>query len=127
MMFRNFPPAVLLCAATLLGTAAQAAPGASDAAQQRYALDRQACLSGQSQESRDVCLREAGAALQAARANQLTSEDANTYERNAVQRCSVFKTSEDRSECMGRMTGKGAVSGSVEGGGLLREIVTPVR
>ncbi|MDF1486134.1 hypothetical protein PY257_13245 [Ramlibacter sp. H39-3-26] len=115
---------LLFCAAALLGAAAHAAPG--DAAQQRYRLYRQDCLRSQSQESQAACLHEAEAALQAERAGQLAGGDAATYERNALQRCAVFKSAEDRSDCRARMSGGGTTSGSVEGGGLLREAVTPL-
>jgi len=71
-------------------------------------------------------LREIGAAAQAARTGDLTSPGGNTYERNAMARCEVFKTQQDRSDCQARLQGS-PVSGSVEGGGVLREATTPVR
>jgi hypothetical protein len=42
------------------------------------------------------------------------------YRRNAMARCDVFKTEEDRRACHERMR-HGTVSGSVAGGGILRE------
>ncbi|MBN9330712.1 MAG: hypothetical protein ABT03_01475 [Comamonas sp. SCN 67-35] len=72
-------------------------------------------------ESRAACVREVGAAAQAARAGQLTSDDAATYERNALARCSVFKNPQDKSDCIKRMGPRASLSGSVEGGGILRQ------
>jgi hypothetical protein len=112
------PAALLLCAA------AQAAPDSN--ARSRYSEERAACASVPA-ESRAACVREAGAAQQAARAGQLTSES-GAYERNAMARCEVFKTPGDRSDCEARIRSGSTVSGSVEGGGVLREaetLVTP--
>lgn len=106
----------------LVGTAQAAAPG--DAAHQRYEQDRQACLSGNTWEARDTCLREAGAALQASRRGNLTSDDATRLADNALQRCDVFKSHEDQAACVARVQDESKVSGSVKEGGLLRESVT---
>ena len=73
--------------------------------------------------SRAACVREVGAAAQAARAGELTSDDAATYERNALARCAVFKNPQDKSDCIKRMGPNARLSGSVEGGGILREEV----
>lgn len=110
------PIALLLCAG-----AAQAATEARS----QYNSDRAACAAVP-EESRAACIREAGAAAQAARAGQLSSSDAGAYERNALMRCEAFKTPEDRSDCEARVRSSATVSGSVEGGGLLREAVTPI-
>lgn len=67
--------------------------------------------------------REAAAAAQAAQAGELTSLDAAGYQRNALARCEVFRTEEDRQDCRDRLGAKAQVQGSVEGGGLLREEV----
>lgn len=71
--------------------------------------------------SRAACVREVGAAAQAARAGQLVSDDAATYERNALARCSVFKNPQDKSDCVKRMGPRATLSGSVDGGGILRQ------
>ena len=78
---RYAPLAVLL-----LAGAAQAAPDGT--ARERYLQDRQACMSGNTWQARDTCLREAGAALQAARRGNLTSSEAERLDNNALQRCS---------------------------------------
>ena len=103
---------------------APAVQGSHADPQARYERERAACLSGQSQQDRSTCLREAGAALQAARRGELAS-GAGELARNARERCKVLAGAE-RSDCLARMRGEGTVSGSVEGGGILREKVTVV-
>lgn len=118
---RFVPLALLLCAG-----AAQAASDGS--AREHYLQDRQACMSGHTWQARETCLREAGAAQQAARRGNLTSSDAERLESNAMQRCEVFKSTESRAACVARVRDSG--SGSVPEGGLLREstitTITPV-
>ena len=83
-----------------------------------YAQDRAFCNSGQSAQDRQTCLREAGAAAQEApRGNLTEAPDANKF-----ARCDYHKDPNDREYCIRRMKGEGTVSGSVEGGGLLREL-----
>ena len=50
---------------------------------------------------------------------------ARYVERNRLLRCEVHPTAADREECIRRMT-QGTVRGSVEGGGVVRELVTRV-
>ncbi|MBZ0224778.1 MAG: hypothetical protein WA917_04060 [Comamonas sp.] len=83
--------------------------------------DAVAACAGEPAASRAACVREMGAAAQAARAGQLTSDDAATYERNALARCAVFKNPQDKSDCAKRMGPRAQLSGSVDGGGILRE------
>lgn len=65
--------------------------------------------------------REEAAARQAAKQGQLgDGQSASQYERNALARCQVFKTDEDRNSCAQRVR-NGQVSGSVQGGGILME------
>ena len=49
----------------------------------------------------------------------------NEYERNALRRCEVFKTPEDRTACVARVR-QPSLSGSVESGGLIRQTTQPV-
>jgi hypothetical protein len=49
------------------------------------------------------------------------------YTLNSVQRCSVFKTPEDRRACLDRMQKPTSVQGSVDGGGELREYTYQVQ
>jgi hypothetical protein len=92
-------------------------------AQARYQQERAVCLSGQSHQDRDTCLREAGAALQEAKMGK-PAEGANSYEQNQAARCEQLPAS-DREDCVRRLR-EGTVSGSVEGGGIYRELRTTV-
>ena len=112
-------------AAMLVTILAQAAEPVRPAdAQKRYLEERADCQSPSSAEDKTSCLREAGAALHEARSGKLA--DANTdYESNRIARCDYLKGL-DKIYCVRRMTGEGTTSGSVEGGGILRELVVIV-
>jgi hypothetical protein len=115
-----------LCAlGALLSASALAAGnrGASDA-QAQYMRDRAACNAGQSTEDRATCLKEAGAALQAARNGELTSESPAAYRQNVLLRCKE-QPADAREACMARM--QNPAQGSVGGGGLLFEARTPAQ
>lgn len=112
-------PALMGAAMLLCSSAAFAASQAPSALQQ----ERAACAR-LPEESRSACEREAGAAAQAARSGDLRSMDASTYERNALARCDAFQAPQDKAECQARMGSRATVGGSVEGGGLLRELTT---
>lgn len=110
--------------ATLVAGMALAAGGNLSEAQARYQQDRAACMSGQSYQDRATCLKEAGAALQEARRGRL-GDGQTAYERNQTLRCDSLKGG-DREDCLRRMRGEGTVSGSVEGGGIYRELRTTI-
>ena len=112
-------PALMGAAMLLCSSAAFAASQAPSALQQ----ERAACAR-LPEESRSTCEREAGAAAQAARSGDLSSMDASTYERNALALCDAFQAPQDKAECQARMGSRATVGGSVEGGGLLRELTT---
>jgi hypothetical protein len=80
------------------------------------------CTSGQSNQDRATCLREAGAAFAEAKRDGL-ADGSTPYVRNALQRCERLPD-EDRRACVSRMQGQGTTSGSVAGGGIYRELVT---
>jgi hypothetical protein len=103
---------------TLLATSAHAAPNS------RYQEARQACLSGQTYESKEVCLKEAAAAAGEAKKGNLT-DTPDRYRQNALARCNVLPQA-DRDACARRVEGDGTTSGSVEGGGIYRETRTIV-
>jgi hypothetical protein len=117
-----------LCAAgALLGaTAAVAAdrPNLSEA-QGTYQRDRAACMSGRTSQDRETCLQEASAALQESGRGNL-NDGQSDFERNRLLRCEK-QPPEDREDCVRRMSSEARTSGSVEGGGVLRELVTPER
>lgn len=121
-------PVVKLCAgafgAMLVAGMAVAADGDLAEAQARYRQDRAACIAGQSHQDRATCLREAGAALQEAKRGG-DGNDQNEYEKNRLLRCERLAAGE-REDCVRRMHGEGTVSGSVEGGGIYRELRTTV-
>lgn len=105
------------------GLAAAAASDLSEA-QARYRQERATCMRGQSHQDRATCLQEAGAALQEARRGTL-GDGRSSYVQNRLMRCEVH-AGEDRQDCLRRMHGEGTISGSVEGGGIYRELRTTV-
>lgn len=109
-----------LAGATSLAVAAQPRP-ATDGALYR----QEVAVCDHIQQDRAACIREAGAARQAARHGGLTT--APDHARNALARCSVHPPAE-RANCEARIlgTGRTTIEGSVLGGGLLRETVTLV-
>ena len=110
--------------ALLVAGMAAAAGDSLSEAQARYQQDRAACISGQSNQDRATCLREAGAALQEAKRGR-SGDQPSSYEKNQLARCDRL-AGEDRDDCLRRMRGEGTVSGSVEGGGIYRELRTTV-
>jgi len=110
-----------MAAALLLSPVLAAEPSVLSPAQV-YQKDRAACLKGLSQQDRATCLKEAGAVLAEARRAQLgNGEDAHTLANNALLRCKVVLP-DARSACERMARGEGKVSGSVESGGVLKEI-----
>jgi len=78
-------------------------------------------------QERSACLRERGAAKEEARRNGLTSASPTAYDQNALARCQQQPMG-DRAACEARVKGTGMSSteGSVLGGGMIRETVTPI-
>lgn len=99
-----------------LGALLFAGTAFAETPQQAYQRERAICLSGQSHQDRATCLKEAGAALAEARRGGLTPAGPN-----ATQRCGALD-GEERAACIARMSGAGVVRGSVEAGGLYREL-----
>jgi len=113
--------AVLLAAGGLLaaGMAGAQAPRGSGIYQ------REVAVCDHIQQDRAACIREAGAARQEASRGGLTG--APDYLANALARCAPQPPAE-RMACEQRVRGTGTTSieGSVLGGGVIRETVTPV-
>ena len=111
--------AALICAASFIGSAAWAqAPGNAQVQRDRANCDGV-------QQDREACRREAGAAKQEAQRGGLTPGD--QAEQNALARCQMLQPAADRADCEARVRGAASsTSGSVMGGGVLRETVTPV-
>ena len=118
--------AALAAAALLVATTAVAAGNTDKSeARVRYEKDRAACMSGKSHQDRETCLKETVAALAAAERGNLPVADKNTYERNRLVRCNALPVP-DREDCVRRMNGEGVVAGSVENGGIYRELVRTI-
>jgi len=79
------------------------------------------------QQDRAACLREAGAAQQEAQRGGLSNAGPGIESQNALARCQL-QPEADRADCEARVKGTGRTSteGSVMGGGMIRETVTPV-
>ena len=89
-----------------------------------YQSEGQACMSGRTQQDRDTCLKEARNANADKRRGVLDTQ--GNLEANAMARCNAFTTGEDKAACQARVMGMGNTSGSVAGGGLIRELETVV-
>ena len=115
-------------AGLLVGLASFAAmsaePAASTDAKARYEQERARCMSGTSGQAQATCLKEAGAALQASREGMLNDGNAK-YRKNAKERCDAL-TGDEQRDCVARMKNASNTteSGSVKGGGIIRETVT---
>src|SRR3954470_9852144 len=88
-----------------------------------YQREVQACMSGKTQEDQATCLKEARNA-QADKKRGILDNGTN-FQANAVARCDAL-TGEDKAACQARMMGFGNTTGSVAGGGVLREVETVV-
>jgi hypothetical protein len=112
--------AVTAAAAQLAGTPAGAPLDTSGT----YQAEVQACMNGKTAEDQATCLKEARNA-QADKKRGVLDNANGQFEANARARCGAL-AGEDRSACEARMMGYGNVSGSVAGGGVLREVETVV-
>lgn len=119
-------PAFILAAAGLFLCTSQAfAAGTGVAAEARYKQDMAVCNSGQSNQDVKTCRLEARNALAQALRGALTTAP-EALAPNARLRCNAHE-GEARVACEARMRGEGTTSsGSVGGGGILRETVTVV-
>ncbi|MEP7298599.1 MAG: hypothetical protein ABI702_20635 [Burkholderiales bacterium] len=99
-----------------------ATPAPNSEIQARYERERAVCLQGLSNQDRNTCLKEAGAARDAARRGDLDVENEH-YRRNALERCKALPGDEAK-DCRLRIQGAGTTSGSARDGGIYRELVT---
>ena len=115
----RFPLCASICAAGLIGVAAWAqTPGTASQ------VERERANCDGVQQDRDACRREAGAARQEAQRGGLAP--AGQGDQNALARCQL-QPAADRADCEARVKGGAtSTSGSVMGGGVIRETVTPV-
>jgi len=119
---------VVGAAATYAASPAHAADAAAAAAaKSTYAKERADCEAGRTAEDRATCLREAGAAEQERKRNQL--DNAGSARQNAIERCNLVAP-KDKADCLARIEGPSkpnqttTTSGSVAGGGVIRETKT---
>lgn len=89
-----------------------------------FQQEAQACLSGRTQQDRDTCMEEARNAQADKRRGVL--DTSGNLEANAMSRCNVFTSGEDKAACQARVMGMGNADGSVAGGGVIREVETVV-
>ena len=113
--------------AAMLALAAVGAWAQAPGTNARARSERAVCDGNQ--QDRAACLREAGAAQQAAQRGGLTTTGAAGNDQNALARCQLQPPA-DRADCEARLKGGAAgtttIEGSVMGGGVIRETVTPV-
>lgn len=109
-----FAAALLLSATSVF---AQAQPSAAAAAAKCDGV----------QQDKAACVREAGAAKQEAARGGLTTNGPGGNQANAMERCQSLPAA-DKADCEARIRGaaNSSTSGSVMGGGVIRETVTPV-
>lgn len=113
---------LVLAAGLALPAASAFAADESPAA--RLRLDLRDCREGRSSQSLADCEREArNAAGEARRGRLATPVDAAGQ---AHRRCAVFKHEGDHADCLARQGAGAHSSGSVAGGGVLRELTSPV-
>ena len=118
----------MIAALVAVGGLAAASSASAQPRRGDSTYQQEIAVCGHNQQDRAACIREAGAARQEAARGGLTS--APDYQRNALARCSLQPPT-DRADCEARVLGgsgntRGAVDGSVMGGGVIRESVTTV-
>ncbi len=89
-----------------------------------YQQEVKACMTGKTQQDQETCLKEARNAQADKKRGTLDNADAQ-FQKNAAARCDTL-SGEEKAACQARVVGYGNVSGSVAGGGVLREVETVV-
>ncbi len=84
-----------------------------------YRQEVRACREGRTAQDETTCLREARNAEAERRRGTLDTQ--GSLQANALARCGVFQTPEDKDACRARIVGHVEITGSIEGGGILRE------
>ena len=115
----------LLCASLSFGVQAQTDAEPHNELYARYQQDLAECEAQQATQDLAACRLEARNALAEAKRNLLSDTTANLFEKNQLKRCRVFK-GDDREACEARVRNEGTSTGSVQSGGILREVVRPV-
>lgn len=128
---RSLKSLISFSAAALLAVGAAAAqvalPGANGIDHSgSYQHEVQSCMSGRTQQDQATCLREARNAHADKQRGVLEAREDSNLRANALARCDVFTSGEDKAACQARVMGMGETDGSVAGGGVLREAETVV-
>lgn len=89
-----------------------------------YQQEVKACMTGKTQQDQETCLKEARNAQADKKRGALDNSGAQ-FQSNAAARCDVL-TGEEKAACQARVVGYGNTSGSVAGGGVIREVETVV-
>lgn len=89
-----------------------------------YQQEVNACMTGKTQQDQATCLLEARNA-QADKKRGVLDNAGAQFDSNAGTRCDVLN-GEDKAACQARVLGYGSTTGSVAGGGVLREVETVV-
>ena len=120
---RSAAALVILCAAGSASAADARRPnGVNVEARAQYEQERAKCMNDPTIIDRQACLKSAGAAYDEIKQNKL--RDANTdFRDNALARCKTLPA-QDQADCQARVGGEGISSGSVKGGGIIKETVT---
>jgi hypothetical protein len=120
-----FGVTALLAMTAATAQVASNAPGTTGIdASGSYQQEVQACMTGRTQQDRETCLKEARNA-QADKKRGVLDNAGAQFQANAAARCDVL-AGEEKAACQARVMGYGNTSGSVAGGGLLREVETVV-
>jgi hypothetical protein len=107
-----------------LSAAAQVAPGNTGIDNSgNYKSEVAACKSGATQQDLATCMIEARNAQAEKRRGQLDVQADGQLALNAAARCDAL-TGDEKTACHARMKGLGNTTGSVAGGGVLREVET---
>lgn len=114
--------AALLLGALMASPAWAASKGEASELAARYQKERADCLARTDAADRAVCLKDAGAANAEAKRTGLNKVSAD-YQANQMRRCEAL-SGDSRSDCIARMRGAGTATGSVNSGGVYRELVT---
>jgi hypothetical protein len=121
MSLRTFHRTIVIASLAVVGAAAQTVWAADPSANAAFERERAACLEGRTQQSQADCLKEARNSLADKRRGVL--DNGGNFDANKHQRC-AYLPADERDECMRIADGEGTQTGSVEGGGVLKELVT---
>jgi len=130
--FRSHQLTMLTVAAAVAGAFATTAvfaaePVASNDAKDLYLKEKANCEAGNTTQDKATCMKEAGAALDQKKKGKL--DNSGSPAANATDRCNALPQ-KDRADCLARIVGPAGPnqrvtgSGSVEGGGMMKETTT---